>query len=99
MPASVKAAIGLFVVAEVVILTAVGWEALWLVVALGSRGARDRIRRTCRRSPARSRRGLRSLAPLCVLLTFEGGLFFLPAVGALLLAAVRQWRTGRHAVA
>lgn len=99
MPASVKAAIALFVVAEVVILTAVGWEAHWLVVAWGVAalaigfGARVVV------APLARVAVCAALAPLCVLLTFEGGLFFLPAVGALLLAAVRQWRTGRHAVA
>jgi hypothetical protein len=37
-----------------------------------------------------------ALVPLCVVLTFEGGLFFVPAAVALLLAAVLEWRGMRH---
>jgi hypothetical protein len=35
------------------------------------------------------------LVVACVLLTFEGGLFFVPSAAVLLLAALREWRSVR----
>jgi hypothetical protein len=96
MPVPVKVAMGLFVAAEVAILAVVGWEGVWLaaawgvgalVVASGVRAVRSSIARVSICA---------ALVPLCVVLTFEGGLFFVPAAVALLLAAVLEWRGMRH---
>ena len=95
----VKVAMGLFVVAEVVILGSAGWEAYWLVVAWGVAALVIGFGARVVHAPLARVAVCVALAPLCVLLTFEGGLFFLPAVVALLLAALQQWGTTRHAVA
>ena len=96
MPVPVKVAMGLFVVAEVVILAAVGWDAYWLVVAWGVAALVIAFGARVVRAPLARAAVCAALVPLCVLLTFEGGLFFLPAVVALLLATLQQWRTRRH---
>lgn len=99
MPILVKIALGLFLAAEALILVAVGWQAWWLVVAwavgglvlaLGARSVRPPLARVLICA---------ALVPLCVVLTFEGGLFFVPPAVALLLAAVLEWRGVRRVAA
>ena len=88
--------VALFVAGEAAIFVAVGaasWPLLvaWalgaLVVALGARLVHGRLQRSVMT-------GL--LLPACVLLVFEGGLFFLPAAVTLFVAAVRDKHEGRH---
>jgi hypothetical protein len=95
MPVLVKGAMGLFVVAAVVILGSVGWDAYWLVVAWGVAALVLAFGARVVRGPLARVALCATLIPLCVLLTFEGGLFFLPAAVVLLLAAVQEWRRGR----
>jgi hypothetical protein len=87
--------VALFAAGEAAIFLAVGpasWPLLvaWalgaLVVLLGARLVHGRL-------PRSIWSGL--LMPACLLLVFEGGLFFLPAAVAVFLAAVRDGRTGR----
>ena len=96
MSALPKLALGLFVAAEVAIVAAVGWEALglaafWLVGAAvvwaGAHLVRARLVRVA---------ACAGLIAGCVVLTFEGGLFFLPAALVLLVAAMRDRQTDRR---
>jgi hypothetical protein len=89
MTVLVKASVALFLAAEVAIVIAVGEDGLWLVgtwavVAAGVAGAAYLVRRH-----AAARVALAAvLVAACVLFTVELGLFFVPAAGALLAAAV-----------
>jgi hypothetical protein len=99
MSALVKVALGLFVAAQVAIVAAVGWEALWLaalglaaavVVGVGARLVRAPLARVA---------ACLAIVTGCVVLTFEGGLFFVPAALVLLVAAIREHRMKRGAPA
>ena len=88
--------VALFVAGEAAIFFAAGaasWPLLvaWalgaLVVLLGARIVHGRLERSILA-------GL--LVPACVLLVFEGGLFFLPSAVTLFVAAVRDGHEGRH---
>jgi len=95
MRAWLSAAVALWALAEASILTLVGSRA-W-PVALGWAGAAAAVGLL---GLATRRRGLRvfgaaCLPPLLVLLTWEGGLFFVPASLALLVAAALAGPAGR----
>jgi hypothetical protein len=91
-----KIAAALFVAAEVVVLAAVGRDAVWLVVAWGVAALVVAIGARAVRSSLARLLVCAALVPVCILLTFEGGLFFVPAAVALLLAAVLELRGTRH---
>jgi hypothetical protein len=95
----VTIALVLFIAAEVTILLTVGWQAWWLVVAWGIAGLVLALGARSVRPPLARVVICAALVPLCVVLTFEGGLFFVPAAAALLLAAVLEWRGTRHVTA
>ena len=86
----------LFLAAEAAILLGVGWDslplvALWAAAFVGAFAAAAFFRRPLLRvMPV----GLLLVA--CPVLTFEGGLFFIPAFAVLLVATLRAVRpTGR----
>jgi len=88
--------LGLFAAGEAAIFLAVGvaswplvvaWALGALLVALAGRFIHGRLERSVLT-------GL--LLPACVLLTFEGGLFFLPAVCALFVAQLKDGNDGRR---
>ena len=98
MPALVKLSVALFVAGEVFILAAVGvesWPVLvgWVVVALVVAAVTRLVRRPALRIILAT-----LLLPACIITTFEGGLFFVPAATALLLAAVMDLRHRGHVV-
>ena len=91
-----KVSLAMFVAGEAAILLAAGLDAwpllvAWglgaLVVLLGARLFHGRLERAVLS-------GL--LMPACVLLVFEGGLFFLPAAVTLFVATVRDGHQTRH---
>jgi hypothetical protein len=95
MPVLVKASVALFLAAEVLIVVAVGWDALvlagvWAIVAAAAAGVAVFVHGAALRV---------SLAALlvagCVLFTTELGLLFLPAAATLLAAAVSDHRHHR----
>jgi hypothetical protein len=98
MPVLVKASVALFLAAEVAIVAAVGDDGLWLaaawaLVAVGVVGVAYLVRR----HPAARVALAATLVALCVLFAVELGLFFVPAAGALLAAAVVEHRhAARH---
>jgi len=99
MPALVKVAVALFVAGEVFMLAAVGaesWPLLvgWAVAALVVAG----VTRLARR-PALRIILVALLLPACVITTFEGGLFFVPAAATLFIAAMMDRRHQTRAVA
>ena len=87
----VGTAVVAWLASEVVILYAVGWVS-WPVV-LGWALAAGVVAIVARVLPTGWPRVLAAAAllPLCVLLTWEGGLFMLPAAFALLGAALVEW--------
>ena len=93
----VRIAVALFAVAEGVNLIAVGWDALPLVAAWGAAALVLALLAHFVRAPNARLLVSAALLPLCVLLTFEGGLFFVPAAAVLLLAALRDRRVSRRA--
>jgi len=98
MPALVKISVALFVAGEVFILAAVGvesWPVLagWALVALVVAGVTRLVRRPALRIILSA-----LLLPACVITTFEGGLFFVPAAAALFLAAVMDRAHYGHVV-
>jgi len=95
----VKAAVVLCLAAEGAILVAVGWDAVWLVATWGLAAIVLAVGARLVRAPLVRVVLCTTLVMLCVLLTFEGGLFFLPAATALLVAATLEWRKDRQAPA
>lgn len=86
------AAAGLALAGCLLILVSVGPES-WPLV-LGWLGASVAIGLAWSRLTQTLRLGLAvSLLPMCVLLTWEGGLFFLPSAVALILASLRGRRS------
>lgn len=87
-----EAAAGLALAGCLLILVSVGPES-WPLV-LGWLGASLVIGFAWTRLTQTFRLGLAvSLLPVCVLLTWEGGLFFAPSAVALILASLRRRRT------
>jgi hypothetical protein len=97
MPALVKASVVLFLAAEVLIVVAVGRDALFIVAAWAIVAAATAVL-GLRVHGATTRVVLASLLVVgCVLFAVELGLFFLPAAAALLAAAVSdQQQRHRH---
>lgn len=98
MSALVKIAVALFVAGEAAILVSVGvesWPVLagWAVAALVTVAVASLVRRPVPRVVLAA-----VLLVGCALTTFEGGLFFVPAAMALLLAAVIDHQRGGRAV-
>ena len=99
MTALVKVSVALFLAAEVAIVVAVGEDALMLVSgwALGAVGVVAVAFLVRRHAVARVILAA-ALVAGCVLFAVEFGLFFVPAAGVLLAAAVAERRrhTARH---
>ncbi len=99
MTAFVKVSVALFLAAEVAIVVAVGEDALMLVLgwALGAVGV-VAVGFLLRRHAVARVVLAAALVAGCVLFTVELGLFFVPAAGVLLAAAVAEHheRTPRH---
>ncbi len=92
MPALVKASVALFLAAEVLIVAAIGWDAVFLAVAWAIvAGAAAVVAVFVHSSAVRVTLAALLLAA-CVLFTTELGLFFLPAAATLLAAAVSDHR-------
>jgi hypothetical protein len=94
MSGLVKASAALFLTAEVLIVAAVGDDGLWLVLAwaLAAAGV-VAVALVVRNGTARVALAA-ALVAGCVLFAVELGLFFVPAAGALLAAAVAAQRHG-----
>jgi hypothetical protein len=91
MSALVKASVALFLAAEVAIVVAVGEDGLWLVAAWAAAAAAVvGVAYLVRRRPAARLALSAALVAGCVLFTVELGLFFVPAAGVLLAAAVAE---------
>jgi hypothetical protein len=94
----VKAGVALFLAAEVLIVAAVGDDGLWLAGAWAIvAGGVTVVAVLVRNSTARVALAA-ALVAACVLFAVELGVFFVPAAGALLAAAVveQHHRTPRH---
>jgi hypothetical protein len=96
MPALVKASVALFLAAEVFIVAAIGSDAVfmviaWAVVAAVTAGVALVVHGAAARILLAA-----LLMASCVLFAVELGLFFLPAAGALLAAAVADQQQHRH---
>jgi hypothetical protein len=99
MTVLVKASVALFLGAEVAIVAAVGEDGLWLVAAWALvAGVVVGVAYLVRRHPAARLVLAAALVAGCVVFAVELGLFFVPAAGALLAAAVAEHRhtTGHH---
>ena len=94
MPVFVKASVALFLAAEVVIVAVVGEDGLWLVGAWALVAAGVVVLALLVTSSAARVALAAVLVAGCVLFAVELGLFFVPAAGALLAAAVAEQRHG-----
>ena len=93
MSVLVKASVVLFLAAEVAIVVAVGEDGLWLVAAWAVAAAGVvGVAYLVRRHPAARLALSAALVAVCVLFAVELGLFFVPAAGVLLAAAVTEHR-------
>jgi hypothetical protein len=92
MPVLVKASVALFLAAEVLIIAAIGWDAVFTVVAWAIVAAVAAIVAVLVHGAAARVTLAALLVAICVLFTTEFGLFFLPAAAALLAAAVSDHR-------
>jgi hypothetical protein len=95
MSGLVKASVALFLAAEVVIVAAVGDDGLWLVAAWALVAAGVVAVALVVRSGTARVALAAALVAGCVLFAVELGLFFVPAAGALLAAAVAAEHRGR----
>jgi hypothetical protein len=94
MPGLVKASAALFLAAEVLIVAALGDDGLWLVAAWALVAAGVvAVALLVRNGTARVALAA-ALVAGCVLFAVELGLFFVPAAGALLAAAVAAEHRG-----
>jgi hypothetical protein len=96
MAALVKASVALFLAAEVLIVVAVGSDALflagaWAILAAATAAVGLLVRGLTARVVLAA-----LLVAACVLFAVELGLFFLPAAAALLGAAVSDQQRHRH---
>ncbi len=95
MPVLVKASVALFLAAEVLIIAAIGWDAVFTVVAWAIVAGVAAIIAAFVHGAAARVTLAALLVAICVLFTTELGLFFLPAAAALLAAAVSDHRRYR----
>jgi hypothetical protein len=94
MHAFVKASVALFLAAEVLIVAAVGEDGLWPAAAWALvAGGVTLVALLVRSATARVALAA-ALVAACVLFAVELGLFFVPAAGALLAAAVAEQHHG-----
>jgi hypothetical protein len=95
MPAFVKASVALFLAAEVLVIAAIGSDALFVAGAWAIVAAATAVVGLLVRGPTARVVLAALLVVACVLFTVELGLFFLPAAAALLAAAVSDQQQHR----